>query len=316
MERVVKELLGTEHWAADVRRAAAILYDAGAAAVWLFGSRAGVRAVDRLSDFDLAVEGLPNGTGVIPHASHELRGKVDIVRVESATPALRWGIAQRRVLVPRVVYSGVESRSRPPLPDSLAGMRIQTVAQLIRDVGPRSIIDFGCGHGWLLAELAVDTEIEQLTGVDFDDKCIAGARWRIGRAVGPRGAHKMKLLEGLFTHRDPDFLGHDVVAAIEVVEHLEPRQLDAFVGVAFDYVRPRRVVVTTPNVEYNAVWYTRRTHGRRHPDHRFEWSRDEFGEWSQKIGTAHGYAVHVIPLGSKHPVWGPPTQIAVFDRAR
>ena len=126
----------------------------------------------------------------------------------------------------------------------------------------------------------------------------------------------MKLLEGLFTHRDPDFLGHDVVAAIEVVEHLEPRQLDAFVGVAFDYVRPRRVVVTTPNVEYNAVWYTRRTHGRRHPDHRFEWSRDEFGEWSQEIGTAHGYAVHVIPLGSKHPVWGPPTQIAVFDRAR
>ena len=62
----MKELLGSEYWVADVRRAAAILYDAGAAAVWLFGSRAGARAADRLSDFDLAVEGLPNGVGVIP----------------------------------------------------------------------------------------------------------------------------------------------------------------------------------------------------------------------------------------------------------
>lgn len=310
----MKELQASEHWAGDVRRAAAILYDAGATAVWLFGSRAGARAVDRLSDFDLAVEGLPSGAGVIPQASRELRGRVDIVHLESATPALRWGIAQSRILVPRVTYSEVNFRSRPPLPDSLAGIRTRAVAQLIRDVAPRSVIDFGCGHGWLLAELAVDADIERLTGVDFDDRYIAEARRRIVRALGPRGIDKVNLLEGIITHCDPRFLGHAAAAAIEVVEHLEPPQLDAFVGVVFGHVRPTRAVITTPNAEYNVFWYTRRPRGRRHADHRFEWSRRQFTEWSGKIATSHGYNVSVAAVGREHPVWGPPTQLAVFDR--
>lgn len=310
----MKELLTSEPWASDVRRAAAILYNAGATAVWLFGSRAGARAVDRLSDFDLAVEGLPSEISIILQASRELRGKVDIVRLESANSDLRWGIVQCRVLVPRVAYSKVNARSRPPLPDSLSGMRTRIVAQLIRDVAPRSVIDFGCGHGWLLAELAVDAEIERLTGVDFNDKCIAEARRRIGRALGPSGIDKVKLLEGIFTHRDPGFLGHAAVAAVEVVEHLEPPQLNAFVSVVFDHVRPTRAVITTPNAEYNVVWYTRRLHGRRHSDHRFEWSRDEFAKWSNRVGTTYGYEVRTEPVGSIHTVWGPPTQLAVFDR--
>lgn len=311
----MKELLSSDHWASDVRRAAAILYDAGATAVWLFGSRAGARAADRLSDFDLAVEGLPSGANVILQAARELRGKVDIVRFESATPALRWGIAQNRILVPRVAYSEANFRSRPPLPDSLAGERTRAVAQLIRDVAPRSVIDFGCGHGWLLAELAVDVEIERLTGVDFDERSIAEARRRIGRSLGPFGIAKVRLLEEILTHRDPGFLGHDVAAAVEVVEHLEPPQLDAFISVVFGHVQPKRVVITTPNAEYNVIWCTRRPHGRRHPDHRFEWSRDEFAEWSNKVGATFGYDAHMKPLGSIHPVWGSPTQIAVFDRA-
>lgn len=310
----MKELLGSDHWASDVRRAAAILYAAGATAVWLFGSRAGARAADRLSDFDLAVEGLPSGAGVIAQASRELRGKVDIVRMESATPALRWGISQNRILVPLVAYSEANFRSPPPLPDSLAGMRTRAVAQLIRDVAPRSVIDFGCGHGGLLAELAVDVEIERLTGVDFDERSIAEAGRRIMRALGHRGIDKVNLVEGLFTHCDPRFLGHDVAAAVEVVEHLEPPQLDAFVGVVFGHVQSKRIVITTPNAEYNVVWYTRRPHGRRHPDHRFEWSQDEFAEWSNKVGSTFGYETHIESVGSVHPVWGPPTQIAVFDR--
>jgi SAM-dependent methyltransferase len=311
---VLKELLTNEHWACDVRRAAAILYDAGATAVWLFGSRAGARASDRLSDFDLAVEGLPSGTGVISQASRELHGKVDIVRMESATPDLRWGICSNRILVPRVAYSEDNSRSRSLLPDSLAGIRTRAVAQLIRDVTPRSVIDFGCGHGWLLAELAVDTEIERLTGVDFDDTSITEARWRIGRTLGLRGNDKVNLLEGLLTHRDPRFLGHDAATAVEVIEHLEPTQLKAFVGVLFDHVRPTRAVITTPNAEYNVIWYKRGPHGRRHPDHRFEWTRDEFVKWSKKVASDHGYCLRIEPIGGVHPNLGPPTQLAVFDR--
>ncbi len=310
----MKELLISDYWASDVRRAAAILYAAGATAVWLFGSRAGTRAADRLSDFDLAVEGLFSGADVIFQASRELRGKVDIVHMESVTPDLRWGITRSRILVPLVAYSEANSRSQPLLPNSLAGMRTRAVAQLIRDVAPRSVIDFGCGHGWLLAELAFDAKIERLTGVDFNDRSIAEAKRKIGRALGPRGIDKIKLVEGIFTHRNPDFLGHDAVAIVEVVEHLDPPQLHAFISVAFSYVQPKRVVITTPNAEHNAVWCTHRPHGRRHPDHRFEWSRGEFAEWSNKVGALFRYNVYIEPLGNVHSVWGAPTQIAVFDR--
>jgi len=31
-----------------------------------------------------------------------------------------------------------------------------------------------------------------------------------------------------------------------------------------------------------SAWYTRRSRGRRHPDHRFEWSRDVFAELVQQ----------------------------------
>jgi hypothetical protein len=106
------------------------------------------------------------------------------------------------------------------------------------------------------------------------------------------------------------FLGHKAAAAIEVVEHLESPQLDAFVGVMFDYVRPARAVLTTPNAEYNVVWFTLRRHGHRHPDHRFEWSRAEFNTWAAEVGLIHGYELHIEAIGTKHPVWGPPSQVA------
>jgi len=82
----------------------------------------------------------------------------------------------------------------------------------------------------------------------------------------------------------------------------------------FDHVRPARAILTTPNAEYNIVWFTRRPNGRRHPDHRFEWSRAEFAQWATRIASAHRYRVRMNPVGSVHTSWGPPTQLAVFDR--
>lgn len=311
----MKELHDGAPWASDVRRAAAILYDAGARAVWLFGSRAGDKAADRLSDFDLAVEGLPNGAGAISQASRELRGKIDIVRMESATPALRWGITHSRIIVPQVALAdAAPARSRPSLPDSLAGLRTRAAAELIREIGARSVIDFGCGHGWLLAELAADVGIERLTGVDFSPDAITATRRRIARASGPGGTGIIELREGIFTYRDQIFLGHDAAVALEVIEHLDAPQLAAFAGVMFDHVRPARAILTTPNAEYNVVWFTRRPNGRRHPDHRFEWSRAEFAKWAGGIAAAHRYQVRISTVGSVHTTWGPPTQLAVFDR--
>ncbi len=52
----------------------------------------------------------------------------------------------------------------------------------------------------------------------------------------------------------------------------------------------------------------------RHPDHRFEWSRQEFQEWAQKLAERFGYSVRFLPVGPEHSDYGPPTQMAVFQR--
>ena len=38
---------------------------------------------------------------------------------------------------------------------------------------------------------------------------------------------------------------------MEVIEHLDPPRLAAFERVVFEFARPRTVVLTTPNIEYN-----------------------------------------------------------------
>jgi hypothetical protein len=74
------------------------------------------------------------------------------------------------------------------------------------------------------------------------------------------------------------------------------------------------VVVTTPNAEYNAIWETLPAGERRHPDHRFEWTRAEFAAWGADIAARFGYAVRFLPVGPEDPQAGPPTQMAVFER--
>jgi SAM-dependent methyltransferase len=309
----MRQLSPGEPWADAVLRASAILYDAGATAVWLFGSRAREKPVDRRSDYDLAVEGLKAGSIALDRATHELRGRVDIVPMEAANATLRWGIVRSRIFVPRV-SGAVQPAPGIRLPDNLAGMRIRAAAERIRGVSPKSFIDFGCGRGWLLAELAAETSFDRLTGVDFDGDALSAARIRLSRALGPNQENRIDLRESLITYRDPAFLGHEAAAAVEVIEHLERRQLDAFVAVVFAFVRPRRVVITTPNVEYNGVWFFQNRSRRRHPDHRFEWSRAEFAGWAHRIGEERSYTISIEAIGSAHPDWGPPTQMAVFDR--
>jgi hypothetical protein len=52
----------------------------------------------------------------------------------------------------------------------------------------------------------------------------------------------------------------------------------------------------------------------RHPDHRFEWTRREFGDWAGRVAAAHGYQVRFVPVGDDDSEVGPPTQLGVFTR--
>jgi|GEM_PF-37713 len=186
------------------------------------------------------------------------------------------------------------------------GERHDAVLRAIKESAPRRVLDLGCGEGTLFDRLVEDPELEEVVGVEVSLDELAEAEARL--APGGRG----RLLHGSLAYRDTRLAGFDAAALVEVIEHLEPPQLAALEGAVWETARPARVVVTTPNAEYNALFEnpTRR----RHPDHRFEWTRAEFREWAEGVAARHGYAARYGPVGPEDARLGPLTQMAVFER--
>ena len=99
-----------------------------------------------------------------------------------------------------------------------------------------------------------------------------------------------------------------------MIEHLDPPRLAAFERTVFEFARPRVVVVTTPNVEYNVHFPTLPAGRFRHRDHRFEWTRERFRSWAATLGERYGYVHRFLGVGPDDAVTGPPTQMGVFVR--
>jgi hypothetical protein len=88
--------------------------------------------------------------------------------------------------------------------------------------------------------------------------------------------------------------------------------LPALERVVFEYTRPRVVVVTTPNAEFNTRFPNLAAGKFRHADHRFEWSRAEFTDWCERVAQQFGYKVVISGLGEADLERGSITQMGVF----
>jgi len=295
---------------------ATVLYRLGARRVWLFGSLAQGHAQDGHSDIDLAVEGLPLHR--LDEAKQAVRRAVgrmtDIVPLETAPPDIRGAAMRtRRLLQSTVTDDDLGSLAEPPRRAiTHYQWRIDAILAVLLQENVRSLIDFGCGEGKLLEALAAEGHFARLGGLDLDLDALHEARSRIGTAIAASGTRPvLDLWHGLITHRDPRLSGYEAATAVEVIEHLEPPQLAAFSGIFLNFTRPRIAIITTPNAEYNVRWNIR---GRRHPDHRFEWDRATFADWSESLGDRWGYGVTFGGVGPRDARLGHPTQMAVFRR--
>jgi 3' terminal RNA ribose 2'-O-methyltransferase Hen1 len=119
-------------------------------------------------------------------------------------------------------------------------------------------------------------------------------------------------MQGSLTYGDKRLTGYDAAAVVEVIEHLDPPRLAAFERVLFEFTRPRTVVVTTPNAEYNVKFAMLPAGTLRHKDHRFEWTRAEFQAWATGVAAHCGYTVQFLPVGPADPRLGAPTQLGLF----
>ncbi len=200
-----------------------------------------------------------------------------------------------------------------PRQPSLAEQRRTAILAALRDSGAARVADLGCGQGELIGELLKDARFTEILGVDVSARALQAANRKLRLARLPeRQAARVTLAQGALTYTDARLKGYDAAVLCEVIEHLDLPRLPALEYAVFGAARPRAVVVTTPNVEYNVRWESLPAGRARHADHRFEWSRAEFEAWAGKVAAAYGYAVELRPVGPEDPEVGPPTQLALF----
>jgi len=198
---------------------------------------------------------------------------------------------------------------------NLNEQRLNTVVAALKSANTKRVIDLGCGEGKLLRALLADRSFEQITGVDVSHRSlqIAQERLRLDR-LPDRQRERLKLIHGSLMYRDKRLADFDAAAVIEVIEHLDQPRLAAFERVLFEFAKPATVVLTTPNVEYNAKFETLPAGKFRHKDHRFEWTRAQFQDWAHSMADRFSYAVRFLPVGPEDSTLGAPTQMAIFNK--
>ncbi len=206
------------------------------------------------------------------------------------------------------------SAADPPR-TNLHELRLGAVVEQLRQSGARSVLDLGCGEGRLLRMLLAERQFERILGMDVAYRTLETARDRLRLdRLAPAQAQRVTLIQGSLLYRDARLGGYDAAAVVEVIEHLDPARLAAFERVLFEAARPRVVVLTTPNAEYNVRFPTLAAGTFRHSDHRFEWTRAEFQAWANRVAGAYGYSVTIVPVGPEDAQVGAPSQLARFER--
>ncbi len=103
--------------------------------------------------------------------------------------------------------------SRNPIQRALIGNFTRAMLRLVAEHKPRTILDVGCGEGYMLAAIADAGVDAELAGLDLNPEAIADARARLGERarLEVRDARELADLGERF----------DLVMMLEVLEHLD-----------------------------------------------------------------------------------------------
>lgn len=156
---------------------------------------------------------------------------------------------------------------------SVRVQRFNKVLSILKEYNTKSVIEFGCGSGSFLPYIKKIDTIKKIGVIDKNEKKTK----KIANSYPG-----VNVYNNSFLRYCSEFLGYDSVVAIEVIEHLTETELNRFIEIIFVEIRPRIVIFTTPNFEYN-VNYPILFNGLRQKSHHFEFSPHELYEWGNRI---------------------------------
>ena len=198
---------------------------------------------------------------------------------------------------------------------SLNQQRMEAVKQAVLESNAVSVIDLGCGECRLTSLLLNEKQIRKVTACDVSVRELEKAAQRLHYDRMPEyRKQKLTLMQASLTYRDKRFSGYDCACIVEVIEHIEPLRIPAFERVVFEFAAPQTVILTTPNKEYNKNYEFLPEGELRHDDHRFEWTREEFQNWTEHICQTFGYTCEIAGIGDYDNAYGAPTQMGVFTK--
>lgn len=187
--------------------------------------------------------------------------------------------------------------------------RIEAARAEVLNAGAESVLDLGCGDGDLFVCLATQPGLRRLVGIDI---CAASLERLQGRLdEHPVRVGNIELQRASMTEGHAALTGFDCAVLIETIEHIDPGHLSRLEHAVFGQMRPRTVIITTPNAEFNSLLGVP-PHRFRHPDHRFEWPRARFRSWGRRVAAAWHYDVRFRDIAGAHPDLGGASQMAVF----
>lgn len=196
----------------------------------------------------------------------------------------------------------------------------------------KRLVDFGSGNGRMCCWVKQVNHLQEILFVDKDNPLLEDTlhynfKPNLLEALFGRSKSRLDLTIQVWnadmTKPSDLFLNTDCITLVEVIEHLEPDDVDKAVRTIFGYYQPKFVIITTPNCEFNHLLrdsstQSKESNGFRHYDHKFEWNRLQFRNFSEEICKRFPYytfkldGVGHLP-GLSEP-FGPCTQIAIYTR--
>ncbi|MCO1602444.1 3' terminal RNA ribose 2'-O-methyltransferase Hen1 [Desulfosporosinus nitroreducens] len=196
---------------------------------------------------------------------------------------------------------------------TLNEQRYQAIVKIIERLPSKeTIVDFGAGEGKLSVRLGNIPQVQEILAVEPTEKLLLRAIKRFAQASLQDGYVSPTPLWGSFYYYDERMRNKDVMILGEVIEHIDEHRLPRVMETIFGSYQPKTLIMTTPNVEYNRIYEMQEEV--RHKDHRFEWTRAEFAQWSNSWASQYSYQVEIDGIGLEVEGVGHPTQIAIFSR--